>query len=88
MQQEHCRALEKLMEESWVEGPPDIPDFTDLEIPRVILDCFREHGPLLWRQLQRHYHRMSARDRYEALKYLFSEGAITETQDGKLILAA
>jgi hypothetical protein len=88
MLQDHCHALEKLMEESWVEGPPDIPDFTDIELPWVILDCLREHGPLLRRELQRHFHQMTARDRDEALRYLLSQGEITETQDGKLILAA
>lgn len=88
MLQEHRCALEKLLEESLFKVLPDIPDFTDIELPWAILDRLRDHGPLSRRDLQRLFHRLAAKDRDEALKYLVSKGEIVETQDGKLARAA
>ena len=87
MLQEHHRALMKLMGPTSEQPTLDSTDNTDNEgLPEAILRRLSDHGPLSRRDLQRKFHRISAKERDEVLQMLKSQGRVVESPDGQLTI--
>jgi len=83
--QQHFRAVERLADEPGERPSFDSTDSTDKSsLPESILSRLRDKGPLLPRQLQRSFHRMTVKELDEATETLKSGGLVTQLEDGKL----